>query len=120
MRYFAICTALLLASCSPAAEQTEQIANSDDQGLGEIFNPVPETPVALRLHGFRESFEIAPVLLAADSFFEPGISIKRGGIPNLVGAPPLPVYGDEGVADIATHAETQLLRYSVENPNISR
>src|SRR5690606_30583143 len=56
--------------------------------------------------------------LAADRHFPPRISIRRGGIPNLVGAEALPNYGDPGTADIATHAETQLLRYSLAHPNL--
>lgn len=96
-------------------------------GCGSAQRPVPAADApfeaepaqaALRLHGFRESFEIAPVLLAADRHFPPGISIRRGGIPNLVGAEALPDYGDPGTADIATHAETQLLRYSLAHPDL--
>ena len=106
---FASAAALLLAACwTPIA--------SPSASPGEPFEPVPAGEVALRLHGFRESFEIAPVLLAADKFYPEGIAIRRGGIPNLVGASALPGYGDAGLADIATHAETQLLRYSLENP----
>lgn len=111
--------ALLLAACNAAAPPADLAAATPAAGeAGDRFEPVPDREVALRLHGFRESFEIAPVLLAADRFFPPGISIRRGGIPNLVGAEALPGYGDPGTADIATHAETQLLRYSVAHPNL--
>lgn len=106
----ACCLAFALAACS-AAEDPQPESDIATR-LAEVENP------ALRLHGFRESFEIAPVLLAADRHFPPGISVKRGGIPNLVGADRLPNYGDPGTADIATHAETQLLRYSLENPDL--
>jgi sulfonate transport system substrate-binding protein len=41
-----------------------------------------------------------------------------GGIPNLFGEAPIPGYGTPGVADVATHAETQALRYSVKNPDL--
>lgn len=118
MKKLVFVAALLLAGCNSSADQaeTETLANAQD--VSAIFDPLPEGEVALKFHGFRESFEIAPILLAADSFFEGGITLKRGGIGNLVGAPPLPIYGDEGLADIASHAETQLLRYSVENPNV--
>jgi NitT/TauT family transport system substrate-binding protein len=87
---------LMLASATAVAQQ-----------------PVP----ALRLHGFLESLEIAPVLLAADRHYPPGIALKRGGIANLVGKVTTG-YGDEGVADVATNAETQLLRHSVANPQL--
>lgn len=77
-----------------------------------------ETPApALRLHGFLESLEIAPVLLAADLSSPSGVSLKRGGIQNLYGVVS-PAYGDAGTADVATNAETQLLRYSVAHPEL--
>jgi NitT/TauT family transport system substrate-binding protein len=72
---------------------------------------------ALQLHGFLESLEIAPVLLAADRHYPRGILLKRGGIQNLYGAVSA-TYGDTGTADVATNAETQLLRYSVAHPEL--
>ena len=76
-----------------------------------------EKAPVLRLHGFLESLEIAPVLLAADRHYPAGISLKRGGIQNLYGVVS-PAYGDAGTADVATNAETQLLRYSVAHPEL--
>jgi NitT/TauT family transport system substrate-binding protein len=76
-----------------------------------------KTAPVLRLHGFLETLEIAPVLLAADRYYPPGIALKRGGIQNLYGVVS-PVYGDPGIADVATNAETQLLRYSVAHPEL--
>jgi sulfonate transport system substrate-binding protein len=58
------------------------------------------------------------VLLAADQFYPGVATVKMGGIPNLVGEPIVPGFGEEGVADVATHAETQALRYSVRHPNL--
>jgi sulfonate transport system substrate-binding protein len=75
------------------------------------------TAPALRFHGFLETLEIAPVLLAADRHYPRGISLKRGGIQNLYGVVS-PAYGDAGTADVATNAETQLLRYSVDHPEL--
>jgi sulfonate transport system substrate-binding protein len=72
---------------------------------------------ALQLHGFIESLEIAPVLLAADRHYPAGVSLKRGGIANLVGLVTTG-YGDPGIADVATNAETQLLRHSVAHPEL--
>jgi sulfonate transport system substrate-binding protein len=72
---------------------------------------------ALRFHGFLESLEIAPVLLAADGSSAGRVGLKRGGIPNLYGVVS-PAYGDAGTADVATNAETQLLRYSVAHPEL--
>jgi sulfonate transport system substrate-binding protein len=76
-----------------------------------------EQAPALRLHGFLETLEIAPVLLAADRHYPAGILLKRGGIQNLYGTVS-PAYGDAGTADVATNAETQLLRYSVAHPEL--
>jgi NitT/TauT family transport system substrate-binding protein len=86
----------LLAACKPAAP--------------------PPAPPQLRLHGFLESLEIAPVLLAA-SMRPDAVTLHRGGIANLVGKV-TSNYGEAGVADIATNAETQLLRHSVGNPGL--
>lgn len=71
----------------------------------------------LRLHGFLESLEIAPVLLAAEQYPPRGITLHRGGIANLVGLVTTG-YGEPGNADVATNAETQLLRHSVAHPEL--
>ncbi len=41
-----------------------------------------------------------------------------GGVNNLTGDPGAPGYTSDGLADVATNAETQALRASVKNPNI--
>jgi len=84
-----------------------------------------EAPVgpgyALQLHGFLESLEIAPLLLAVENYPGQaegrGILLKRGGIANLVGGITTG-YGDPGAADVATNAETQLLRHSLAHPEL--
>lgn len=73
-------------------------------------------PLAVR--GSIATLEIAPVLLAARDHYPAGAVVRNGGIGNLVGAPRVEGLGDEGRADVATHAETQTLRYSVANPDI--
>ena len=75
-----------------------------------------EQPFAI--FGNVQTFEIAPVLLAAEHYYPGEARVRMGSIANLVGAPPVPGFGEEGVADVATNAETQLLRYSVDNPNL--
>lgn len=75
-------------------------------------------PGPIAVHGNRQTFEIAPVLLAADEFYPDVATVKMGGIPNLVGEAIVPGFGEEGVADVATHAETQALRYSVRHPDL--
>lgn len=72
----------------------------------------------ISVHGNISTFEIAPVLLAAQDYYPDVATVKMGGIPNLVGAPQIAGFGSEGVADVATHAETQALRYSLEHPNV--
>ena len=93
---------LLLAACSAATEPA----------------PVLTQAGSIAVHGNLETFEIAPVLLAAEAHYPSGATVKMGGIPNLVGAPMINGFGEEGVADVATHAETQALRYSVEHPEL--
>ena len=41
-----------------------------------------------------------------------------GGIPNLVGEAGAQGFAQPGVADVATNAETQLLRFSVRHPDL--
>ena len=77
-----------------------------------------DNPGPIAIHGNKQTFEIAPVLLAAAEFYPGEATVKMGGIPNLVGEPIVPGFGEEGVADVATHAETQALRYSVRHPNL--
>ncbi|MCM8732252.1 ABC transporter substrate-binding protein [Hephaestia sp. GCM10023244] len=72
----------------------------------------------LAVYGSTATVEIAPVLLAARDYYPAGAIVANGGIANLVGAAPVPGLGDGGVADIATHAETQALRYSVAHPDL--
>jgi hypothetical protein len=63
----------------------------------------------LRVYGNTKTIELAPVLLAADRVHETPVTVSNGGIPNLF---------NPGEADIATNAETQALRQSVDHPNL--
>ncbi len=91
---------LLLVSCT--AEPASQV---EDQG-----------PIAV--YGNKQTFEIASTLLAAQEYYPGEATVRMGSIANLVGAPPVPGFGEEGEADVATNAETQALRYSVEHPDL--
>src|SRR4051812_19240515 len=64
---------------------------------------------ALRVYGNTKTIELAPVLLAADRVYKAPVTVSNGGIPNLF---------KPGEADIATNAETQALRQSVDHPNL--
>lgn len=77
-------------------------------------------PSALAVRGSTATVEIAPVLLAARDHVRPAIGVRNGGIGNLVGAARggAEWEGDGGPADVATHAETQALRYSVDHPDL--
>lgn len=69
---------------------------------------------SVRVYGALSTIELAPVLLAGK---EIGISVNGGGVPNLYGeaAPGSP---PAGIADVATNAETQALRISVNHPDL--
>lgn len=90
-------------------------------GLAGCVNSAKESAGAappLAVHGSIATLEIAPVLLAAQDHYPLGAVVRNGGIGNLVGAAPVEGLGDNGPADVATHAETQALRYSVDHPDI--
>jgi NitT/TauT family transport system substrate-binding protein len=83
--------------------------------VGVAFFAASATPSAaqgaerpLRLYGNTKTIELAPVLLAAERLHKTPVTVSNGGIPNLF----------TGEADIATNAETQALRQSVDHPNL--
>ncbi|MBK6672562.1 MAG: ABC transporter substrate-binding protein [Proteobacteria bacterium] len=88
---FLACAALLLQGCaaSPAL-------------------PADETPLApIRVAGARW-IELSPVLVAASHFYPVKLEVPAGGVVSIT----------SGAADLATNAETQLLRESVTNPDL--
>ncbi len=99
---------------------THRIALAAMMAAAALAAPVQakDNPGPIAIHGNKQTFEIAPVLLAAEKYYPGEASVKMGGIPNLVGEPIIPGFGEEGVADVATHAETQALRYSVRHPDL--
>lgn len=73
----------------------------------------------LRIYGNVTTIELAPVLLALDQGLYPGpATLTNGGVPNLFGLGGNPEFFEPGVADVATNAETQALRASVDNPDL--
>src|SRR5690349_19853717 len=66
------------------------------------------TAKPLRVYGNTKTIELAPVLLAADRVHPTPVTVSNGGIPTLF----------TGEADVATNAETQALRQSVDHPNL--
>src|SRR5216110_1901834 len=62
----------------------------------------------LRAAGNMTTIELSPLLIAADKIYRGEISVINGGIPAIM----------SGMVDVATNAETQLLRQSVDDPNL--
>ncbi|MGX7894654.1 ABC transporter substrate-binding protein [Tsuneonella sp. HG222] len=86
--------------------------------LGACATTPPADPPSLAIYGNRQTIELAPVLLAAADHYRSGATVVMGGVPNLVGATGAQGFSDPGEADLATNAETQLLRYSVDHPEL--
>jgi NitT/TauT family transport system substrate-binding protein len=63
----------------------------------------------LLVAGNTTTLELAPVLVAAEDLGAIRVAVKNGGIPALFDATP---------ADLATNAETQALRQSVDHPDL--
>jgi NitT/TauT family transport system substrate-binding protein len=62
----------------------------------------------LRAAGNMTTIELSPLLVAADKIYPGEISVINGGIPAIV----------SGMVDVATNAETQLLRHSVDDADL--
>ena len=84
---------LLLLGCTPAEPEAAAAA---------------ATPLApIRVSG-SYWIELSPVLVAANSFYPERLQVGEGGIVRIT----------SGEADLATNAETQLLRESLTNPDL--
>src|SRR5580704_8243719 len=68
---------------------------------GQVLTP-------LRAAGNMTTIELSPLLVAADKKYPGEISVTNGVIPAIM----------SGMADVATNAETQLLRQSVDDPDL--
>ena len=73
-------------------------------GAGGVVSGEP-----LRVFGNTTTIELAPVLLAAKELGGDVVTVTNGGIPNLY---------DASAADLATNAETQALRQSVDHRDL--
>jgi ABC-type nitrate/sulfonate/bicarbonate transport system substrate-binding protein len=77
--------------------------------LAAFATGVPAGEAApLRVYGNTSTIELAPVLLAAQASRAP-VSVTNGGVPDLF---------TPGAAELATNAETQALRVTVDNPDL--
>ena len=70
-----------------------------------LANEAPLVPI--NVAGARW-IELSPVLVAANNFYPQRIEVASGGVVSIT----------SGAADLATNAETQLLRESVTNPDL--
>jgi len=77
-------------------------------GILSVLLLQPQTLPPLRVSGNTTTIELSPVLVAANGIYPGAITVTNGGIPNIM----------DGSADVATNAETQLLRQSVDDPNL--
>jgi NitT/TauT family transport system substrate-binding protein len=89
----------VLPACGPSEPPgTPQAALADDQ---------PTVLAPIRVSG-SYWIELSPVLVGASSFYPERLTVGEGGITRI----------SSGEADLATNAETQLLRESVTNPDL--
>jgi ABC-type nitrate/sulfonate/bicarbonate transport system substrate-binding protein len=70
---------------------------------------LPRAAAQLKIYGNTTTIELAPVLLAAQELYGDTTAVRNGGIPDLF---------DEDAADVATNAETQALRQSVDHSDL--
>ncbi|HEX5048131.1 MAG TPA: ABC transporter substrate-binding protein [Gammaproteobacteria bacterium] len=69
----------------------------------------PQAGAQLRVFGNTTTIELAPVHVAAKELGPAAVTVTNGGIPDLY---------DDSAADVATNAETQALRQSVDHPDL--
>jgi sulfonate transport system substrate-binding protein len=84
-------------------------ASAGKSGAAGVAALPPATAPALHVYGSTATLELAPVLLAAQSTYPGKATVSNGGIANLFGT---------GAGDVATNAETQALRQSLDHPNL--
>jgi NitT/TauT family transport system substrate-binding protein len=68
-----------------------------------------EQPASMRVYGALSGVELGPVQMAAHRMGPAAVVVSNGGVPNLF---------KPGEAEVATNAETQALRVSVEHPDL--
>lgn len=102
---------LLLQGCAPSDEPaTQSAAGATPPAAETAAAPATATAGALAPIKVSGSFwiELSPVLVAANSFYPQQLTVGEGGITRII----------SGEADLATNAETQLLRESITNPDL--
>lgn len=97
---------VLLAACGRSEAPGDGSLPQSASGAGSPAGPETE-PAPIRVSG-SYWIELSPVVVAADSFYPQRLSVGEGGITRITA----------GEVDIATNAETQLLRESLVNPDL--
>lgn len=98
--------ALLLQACSAESPPPQSTTTTPAPNATATTAPAP-TLAPISVSG-SYWIELSPVLAAAHQFYPVEMEVLEGGITNITA----------GVADLATNAETQLLRESVRNPDL--
>jgi len=100
----------LLQGCAPTEEAAAPAAPVADLAPPAVAQATLIPRNALTPLNVSGSFwiELSPVLVAANSFYPVQLTVGEGGITRIT----------SGEADLATNAETQLLRESVTNPDL--
>jgi NitT/TauT family transport system substrate-binding protein len=92
--------AALFAGCSPSGTEGSAPAAAAEVTASTALAPI-------RVSG-SYWIELSPVLVAANTFYPVQMPVGQGGIVRITA----------GETDLATNAETQLLRESVDNPDL--
>ncbi|HWL79250.1 ABC transporter substrate-binding protein [Microbacterium sp.] len=99
-------TLLGASSVAPAPNGAASAVGSDEEAHGrDDGRGGPPAPISVSGSYW---IELAPVLVAADKFYPRGLEVGEGGITRITA----------GEVDLATNAETQLLRESLVNPDL--
>ena len=107
-------TALLIQGCGPSESMETATAPVTEAAPAAAATtaaaPTASVDASLAPIDVSGSFwiELSPVLVAANSFYPQQLTVGEGGITRIT----------SGEADIATNAETQLLRESLVNPDL--
>ena len=107
---FAALILLLLAACGGSPDPTEGRVQAGTAPESTMSEPAGESLADLAELKVSGSYwiELSPVITAANSFYPVVVPVGEGGITRIT----------SGEADIATNAETQLLRESLANPDL--
>jgi len=108
-RLGAACLAVsLLLGCGPATEAPTATMSATPAQTPASSTATETAPLASITVSGSFWIELSPVLVAANQFYPERLTVGEGGITRIT----------SGDADLATNAETQLLRETVTNPDL--